>query len=317
MELRKQMRFNKELLSLVSTLKNIASSRYHALEREKERFDQFMQSFADFFRIVHMVESDNPLVRSQTDVQGIIAVTSDSGFMGGLNSGIIGRIAEIQGKRPNDKVKLIIIGEKGAAKLSDAGREFKFFRGIEHETRYEQAMELTDYIVKEVQARRIGALALIYPQSQSFSRQVIETINVLPCADLFDRLVQQAEMRKMEDTWAARTARKVIIESSFPDMMEYLARTWVASKLYEVFEDSKLSEFGARAMHLEGSNQKLEKEQKKLQFKYFRASHEKIDKGMRESYSAGNIRKKKKKAEAKAEAVAVAKAAAMTSGEAA
>ena len=37
-ELRKEMRFNMELVSLIDTLKNIASSRYHALERDKERF---------------------------------------------------------------------------------------------------------------------------------------------------------------------------------------------------------------------------------------------------------------------------------------
>ena len=44
-------------------------------------------------------------------------------------------------------------------------------------------------------------------------------------------------------------------------MVEYLAGVWVTSKLFEVFEDSKLAEFSARAMHLEGSFQKLEKEQ--------------------------------------------------------
>lgn len=319
-ELKKQMKFNMELLSLISTLKNIASSRYHSMEKEKERFERFMESFEGYFRIVHLVEADNPLVRSRTDVLGIIAVTSDSGFMGGLNAGIISRVFELAGDRPAGKVSLIIIGEKGAAKIADAGRKFKFFRGIDHETRYEQAMEITDYVVKEVQSGRIGTLSLVYPRSVSFTRQVIETINVLPCAELFDKLAHNVEKRETDGVWAAaRSARKVLVESSFPDMVEYLARTWVASKLYEVFEDSKLSEFGARAMHLEGSHQKLEKEQKKLQFRYFRAAHEKIDKGMRESFAAGNIRKKKRKEDEKAAAMEerAASAAAAAAGSAA
>ena len=37
-QLKKEIRFNKELLSLIETLKNIAASRYHMLEREKESF---------------------------------------------------------------------------------------------------------------------------------------------------------------------------------------------------------------------------------------------------------------------------------------
>ncbi|TFH16095.1 MAG: hypothetical protein E4H02_06440, partial [Lentisphaerales bacterium] len=78
-ELRKEMRFNMELVSLIDTLKNIASSRYHALERDKERFERFMEAFTDFFRVVNLVDVDEPLVRVATDVLGVVIVTSDSG----------------------------------------------------------------------------------------------------------------------------------------------------------------------------------------------------------------------------------------------
>ena len=88
----------------------------------------------------------------------------------------------------------------------------------------------------------------------------------------------------------------MIVESSFSDMVEYLAGVWVTSKLYEVFEDSKLAEFSARAMHLEDSVQKLEKEEKDLRHKCFKAAHEKIDKGMRESFAAGKKQRRRRRA---------------------
>jgi ATP synthase F1 gamma subunit len=302
-ELRKEMRFNMELVSLIDTLKNIASSRYHALERDKERFERFMEAFTDFFRVVNLVDVDEPLVRVATDVLGVVIVTSDSGFMGGLNAGVINKAYGLQGDLRADKISFIVVGDKGAGVLSDAGRKFKYFRGIAEETRYEQALELADYIVGEVQARRIGRVVMVYPKPVSFSQQKIETIHVLPCAELFDKGATQAETVKAKGLDAlVAGARKAIVESSFSDMVAYLSKTWVASKLYEVFEDSKLAEYGARAIHLEGSHQKLEKTKKKLQHQFFRASHEKIDKGMRESFSAGNIRKKKRKAEAMADA---------------
>lgn len=302
-ELRKEMRFNIELLSLIDTLKNIASSKYHSLEREKERFERFMEAFTDFFRVVNLVDVDDPLVRVATDARGVVIVTSDSGFMGGLNSGVINTAYSLQGKLSDDKMKFIVIGDKGAGVLSDARRSFKYFKGIAEETRYEQALEMADYVVAEVQERRIGRVELVYPKPVSFSQQKIETISVLPCAELFDRGAEQVKtVREKGLNAILAAARKPIVESSFSDMVVYLAKTWVASKLYEVFEDSKLAEYGARAIHLEGSHQKLEKTKKKLQHQFFRASHEKIDKGMRESFSAGNIRKKKKKAEAKVDA---------------
>ncbi len=40
------------MLSLVDTLKNIAGAQYHQMEKEKERFELFMEAFSGFFRVV-------------------------------------------------------------------------------------------------------------------------------------------------------------------------------------------------------------------------------------------------------------------------
>jgi hypothetical protein len=48
-ELRKELSFNHELLSLVETLKNVAGSQFHVLQKKKQRFDAFMDAFSGFF----------------------------------------------------------------------------------------------------------------------------------------------------------------------------------------------------------------------------------------------------------------------------
>ena len=291
-QLRRDLRFNAEFLQLIQTLKNIAASQYHVLEREKERFADFMGQFAGFFRVVDMVDVDDPLVRVGTDVVGIVLVTSDSGFMGGLNAGVITAGYDVQGLLPADKVRFIAIGEKGAAKLAENGREFKAFPGISQDTRYEQAMEIRDYIVREVLEKRIGKVVVVHPRPISFTQQTIDTFNLLPCGELFDKAsaspmaVHSTRLKLISD------ARKVTVESSFEDMVDYLAGVWVASTRYEVFADSQLAEYAARAMHLEDSAQKLGQEHKKLKHQCFRAAHELVDKSMRESFSS---RKKKRK----------------------
>jgi len=294
-QLRRDLRFNAEFLQLIQTLKNIAASQYHTLEREKERFADFMAQFTGFFQVVDMVHQDAPLVNVMTDVVGIVLVTSDSGFMGGLNAGVIQAGYDVQGILPATQIRYIVIGDKGASKLSEGGRDFKAFPGISPETRYEQAMEIRDYIVKEVSEKRIGKVVVVHPRPISFTQQTIDTFNLLPCGELFDRASLPASSSAVPSSAAGKliaSARKVTVESSFEDMAVYLAEVWVASKLYEVFEDSKLAEFAARAMHLEDSVQKLEKEHKKLKHQCFRAAHELVDKSMRESFSS---RKKKKK----------------------
>jgi ATP synthase F1 gamma subunit len=297
-EIRKELRFNGELLHLIETLKNIAGSQYHLMEKEKRRFNQFMDAFAGFFRVVDMVEVANPLAKVMSDVTGVVLVTSDSGFMGGLNQGVMrAALQPVAGLAP-DRFSLVVIGEKGGMAMADRGYDFKFFPGIDQEAIYEQAVAVRDFVVGEVLAKRMGKVLVAYPRPVSFTSQRVETVGLLPCGELFDR---EASSEVAQRTGAARfiaEATKVIVESSLNDMLEYLAGVWVSSKLYEVFEDSKLAEFSARAMHLEGSQQKVEKEYKRVKHLASKAAHELIDKGMRESFAATKKKREKKPARA-------------------
>lgn len=285
-ELRKELRFNGELVQLIETLKNIAASQYHTMEKAKQRFDTFMQAFAGFFRVVSLSDVEDPLVQISSDTLGIILVTSDSGFMGGLNQGVVRAALEAAAGHLPDRVRFTVIGEKGANVLQDQGLEYRYFPGIGQETIYPQAVAVRDYIVDEVLQRRVGRVLLVYPRPLSFTAQTIEVVTLLPCSALFDA---DAPSEVTRHTGAAKYiagARGVIVESDFQAVVEHLAGLWVSSKLYEVFEDSKLAEFSARAMHLEGSFQSLRSEQKKLRHRTFKAVRDKIDKGMRESFSA-------------------------------
>lgn len=290
-ELRKELKFDRELLSLVETLKNVAGSQYHQMEKEKQRFDRFMDAFAPFFRVVDLVEVENPLVKIVSDVVGLVIVTSDSGFMGGLNQGVVRAGLGAVEALPQSQVSLVVIGEKGTALVGD--RPFKFFPGISHEAIYERALQVRDYVVGEVMQRRMGKVIVAHPEALSFSSQTIKVDNVLPCGELFDRSVESEVTQRGAGPRLLTEVRKVVVESSFEDIAVYLASLWVASQFYARFEDSKMAEFSARAMHLEGSHQKVEKDFKKVKQMCFKASHELIDKGMRESFAAKSGKKKR------------------------
>lgn len=292
-ELKKELQFNKDLLSLIDTLKNIAGAKYHEMEKKKERFDEFMEAFVGFFKVINLVEVENPLVTIASDVVGIMVLTSDSGFMGGLNQGVIRAALKAADDVSPDKVSWIIVGDKGSSTFSDSGRKFKFFQGIAEDTIYEQAVEIKDYLVEEILAKRMGKVVVAYARPLSFTAQEVACTNILPCSELFERVTHAVGDGKSAANKFISDSSKVIVESSFVDMVSYLAGVWVTSKLSLVFEDSKLAEFSARAMHLEGSHQKISETHGKLKHKVFKATHELIDKGMRECHAAKQIKEKK------------------------
>jgi len=294
-ELRRELKFNHELLSLVETLKNVAGSQFHLLEKKKKRFEAFMNAFAGFFRVVDLVDVVNPFVRAESDVTGLVVVTSDSGFMGGLNSAVLRAGLDVVEHLPPERVAYAVIGEKGMAAFSDRRVPFKFFAGINQDTIYEQAVVIKDWLMEEVAARRMGRVIVAAPKALSFSAQTIQVMDLLPCGNLFDRSESPPLQALRGPKRFLAEARDVIVESSFDDMASYLAGIWVTSKLFEVFEDGKLAEFGARAMHLEGSLQKVEKEYTKTRQRCVKATHELVDKGMRESFAAKSTKSRKKK----------------------
>lgn len=276
-KLKKDLVLNRELTQLLDLLKGIAASRFRALEQEKERFARFMEAFEGFFQMIDFSLVEHPFAQDKTGKLAIIMITSDEGFMGGLNTRVINTAL---GCSDAQKAQLIIIGERGAGYLRGLGRDFIGFPGISSEERYEAAVKLKDFIMKEALAGKFSRLILIYPKSISFTIQRIEALTILPCSELFE------ERREL-------AAENIIIESSLGGIIEYLLGAWITQKLLEVIEDSKLSEFSARTVHLEESHQVLLQRQKIIESRYFRSHHELVDKGMREIFSAQLICRRK------------------------
>lgn len=276
--LKKEADLNRELTELLDVLKGIAASRFALLERKrKTRFDRFVEAFEGFFDMIDFSGVTHPFVKGEGRL-GIIMVTSDEGFMGGLNGRVITTALHLAGA---DTARLIILGQRGAHYLREVGREFTEF-SVRGEEFYESAIALKTYIMKEAMAGALSRLMLVYPRPASFSVQKVETITLLPCGQLFERREAVAERKE-----------NVIVESSLSDIIEYLMGTWITGKLLEVLEDSKLSEFAARTVQLEDSHQLLLEKSTQLQYQYFRSRRIMVDKSLQETFSARAMRKGK------------------------
>lgn len=278
-EAKKELKFNQELVQLVEVLKEIAANQFQAQLRKKERFERFLTSFQGFFKMVDLVTKEDPLVCNLSETTGVVMVTSDEGFMGGLNTVVIETALNHVKEKPH---KLIVIGSRGADYLNDAGKEHISFPGVISESRYEQAVKLKDFLVESVLKKDFGDVLLVYPRPISFTVLKPEVVFLLPCAQLFQK----------GDEELLSSKQKVILESSIPNIVEYLVEMWLIYKLCEIFEDSKLAELAARAQHLEQSYDTLSQRGKVLKYRYFRSRREFVDKGMRETFASALLRRK-------------------------
>jgi len=278
-EIKEDLVFNSEFMELLEVMKNIATSQFRSLQKKKSRFVQFARLLNGFFQMVDIREAPHNLINPATTKRAIVLITSDEGFTGDLNLQVVD--AAIL-KKGAEAAEFIVVGESGARYLTDRGRIFTAFKGAaDSEKKYALAVQLKDYIIKGVIEDRFGRVLVYYPNPVSFMIQRVEVVELLPIPAFFSS----------EDK--NRLSSEVIMESPAEGIIEYLAEEFIEQKLMELLEDSKLSEFAARAAHLERSGQELMEKQKILQAQYFRAYHEGIDKNTRELFSSQIIIKRK------------------------
>ncbi|MCM8780562.1 MAG: F0F1 ATP synthase subunit gamma [Candidatus Omnitrophica bacterium] len=269
--LKKDLEFNKGLAALLEALKTIAVSQYRALEQKIKTYEKFLVAIESFFEFIDTQRVDHPFLKPGTKPQAVVAITSDSGLLGGLNIDVINLALLELNKIPG---KLIVIGERGKLYAQESGVSFVAFSGIKEEERYAQAMQLRDYLIAKALEGVFGYLKVIYPRPISFTVQRVEVVNFLPFAPSHKEYATPA------------SGIDVILESSLQDTVEYLVYLWMGQKIYEIFGLSRLAEFAARYIHLEESSQKLKELDTKTRLEYFRVRHELIDRNMRELFAA-------------------------------
>ena len=272
-KIKQDLEFNKGLFTLVETLKAIAASQYRILEKKIRSLEDFISAIEGFFELIDIRRVGHPFLQSRNKPQIVVAITSDTGLLGGLNMQITGTAL---GELESISGKLVVIGERGKMYAQGSGIPSVNFPGISDEERYGQAMQLRDYILSKVLSGAFGGVKVVYPRPISFTVQRVEVVSFLPFS-----LPKSEGRRNFMDG--------AIMESVPRDAVEYLVNLWMGHRLYEIFGLSRLAEFAARYVHLEESAQKIKDIDKKTRLQYFRVKHELVDRTMRELFAGRTI----------------------------
>ncbi len=263
----------RDLVDLIQVLKDVADMKYHAMSAQRVRFNRFSESFVDFFNLVSFSQVQHPLIHNTNPKTAILVVSSERGFVGDLNSRVIARAMEEKEKNP-DSV-FVTVGKKGISKLEGLGhKSTQVWEDVEDRGLYEVALEIKNYLVKEVMDGRIGRVVAVYPWPKDYAVIKPRAIKLLPCEDL---MPQQQTVERFT---------QVIEESDPVDMIGYLADLWFSARVYEIFFDTNLAAASAQTQQLDNSLGKMRKERDLVKLKYRKARRNDIDKSLREVFSA-------------------------------
>jgi len=303
-ELKKELTFNREMNELMDILKKTATFEFQALFNRRKTLtvlEKYVSLLEDSLKLLPK-GAQHPFLSNPLNKVILVVITSDMGFVGGLNTEIIE--VGLRQIRRKDELHLMVLGEKGQLYLQEKGHRFNFLPGVSSDIDFTLAEKLRDYIYASCWKYHVGRVVISYPKFISFARQDIDTATLVPCGYLFGETeeekpvdpqghpVVEAQIQKPVNQTSPAQAG-YLFEPSPQKVLDYLLRTYLAYKIYDIFWQVKLSEFAARSMHLDGSMQELQEMKKGIQSQYFRSKHEITDRTIRDIFGGRIVTLKK------------------------
>lgn len=277
-KLKQNLDFNKNLGELIEVMKLAATLQFNQFRANRQPSVDFISLFESTYGHIAENKTRNIFLESSTrdadSASAIILISSDEGFLGELNTILVNKLIE---KRHSDDT-VIVIGEQGANYLRELNIDAVPFASITDKLEFKQIEALRDYVLERYVKGEVARVHVIYARFVNITSQQIESEDLLPLSASF---FPQSERKKGE----------FLIEPDLDSVIEGWVKLWLFFKFYQIFWLSKLAEFAARIMHLEGSIQELNRINQRLKMEYFKYLHGLSDKTIREISASRLVRK--------------------------
>ena len=270
-----QLKREIHLIQTLNLMRQIAAAEFHHLEGERNKAGEFillLDAFFNFYESAN-IHPENDSAETQGS-SCIVAITSNEGFLGALNNEVITKTTELYEKDPDSSI--VIIGARGARRLSEMGLSAVEFPGIPFPLEASATLPLHSYLMGKYSSKEFNSVRIVYPRCYSMARQTIVASEILPF-----NILDLARKSKKNNSWRDEIGY-VLVEPSAQRIIEYTISLCFQRQLYEIFWNAKLSEVAARTIELNQRYERLSKDIQKMKTQYFRACHDVIDEGIRE-----------------------------------
>ena len=274
--LKSNLQFNKDLGDLVEVMKLAATSQFNQFRLRQEPNESFIQILDDAFGALFAsgVKSDL-LIPKENLPSLLLLISSDEGFLGELNFLLVNKL--LSNRRQQDII--VCTGRQGANYLKEIQVDHLFFDSPGEKIDTQLLANIRDYLLGQYVKLQVGRVYVVYSRFTNITVQQVELETLLPLSARVGV--------------SSKPIPYLLVEPDAQEVIKGWIKTWLDFRLYQIFWSSKLAEFAARIMHLEGSVQELGRINNNLRMEYFKYLHNLSDKSIRELTAARLIGKER------------------------
>jgi len=227
---------------ITNSMKMVATSRMKAVKRERDRTELFNRTVPSFVNTVQgssatLVSAADQPQQEKARSRLVIAVTTDKGLCGSINSQISKRVRAIVENSVSDHIpiKIVILGEKGRAQLKrTCGTYFiqSFSDFGKKPASFLQASTIADFLVKQE------------------AEEILIIYNKFVSAIKFDTLEQKL-VTKLQLFKSTAKFEEYEFDS---DNLESVWEIYIANTIHRVLMDNATAEISARANAMDNAS---------------------------------------------------------------
>ncbi|MCK4909279.1 MAG: F0F1 ATP synthase subunit gamma [Planctomycetes bacterium] len=311
-DLKKETTFNNEMHDLIDILRKTAVAQFQVLFSKQKALsieNRFTKYLNKMFNLITYEKVRHPIFTNPKNRVLLIMMTTDMGFLGGVNTKVIESGLNLVG--PRDVFEVVVVGEKGRDHFVGASHNCVFLPGVTDGVKFDEVTTLRDYIFATSIREKFGRVLITYPKFFSFAHQKIETLQLIPCDYLFKGGSKKPPSIKIKSKTEGNQEpekeiepppvkagpvlpEKIIYEPFLDKVVDYLIRAWLAHHLYHIYWHSKLSELASRSMHLDESLSELSEMKTTTRMQYLKVKHELTDRNTRDIFGGRIVTLRKK-----------------------
>lgn len=274
-KLKVNLEFNKNLGELIEVMKLAATLQFNQFRSQQEPFAEFLSSLEITFNSILPLQLNSKFLNPAPGLPAaVILVSSDEGFLGELNALLVNKLMDT--RQPQDRI--IVLGRQGADFLEELKVNFVKLPSPGEKLEFSQIQKLRDEALAPYLNKEIGKIQIIYARFINITMQQVESETLLPLPGFTSSV-------------SASEPKDIIIEPDVDSVIQGLVKLWLGFRFYQIMWSSKLAEFAARIMHLEGSIQELNRINQHLKLEYFKYLHSLSDKTVREISASRLLRR--------------------------
>lgn len=275
-KLKSNLQFNKNLGDLIEVMKLAATLQFNQFRLKQEPSEDSIRFLEEILGILFSSGVKDGLLYPREDLPSLLLlISSDEGFLGELNFLLVNKL--LSGRRQQDIIACT--GRQGANYLREIRIDFSFFDSPGEKIEAQPLARIRDYLLRQYFERKAGRIHIVYSRFTSITQQQAELETLLPLPII--------------PGGSGKRLAHLLIEPDSQEVIKGWIKCWLDFRLYQIFWSSKLAEFAARVMHLEGSVQELGKINSHLRMEYFKYLHGLSDKSVRELTAARLIGKER------------------------